>query len=200
MKLSFKYRIGTFIINLISKTWRINLTDELPPKPSVVVFWHGLMLPGWKVFENSNPTAIISLSKDGEILSELLKKWGVSLIRGSSSRAGSEALDEMIRVAKNNILLVTPDGPRGPIFKFKAGALISSIRTGSPLYLTKILIKHKITFNRSWDKFEFPLPFSKIYIGFDGPYLYSNDINRDETSIELLKLEQQLVKFNEIHT
>ncbi len=162
MRLSYKYQIARLLLNLISKTWRYKLVGTIPIAPGIVAFWHGSMLPVWKYFSNQNPTAVVSQSKDGEILSDLLTDWGYSLIRGSSSKGNKEALAGMVDTAKNNLLLITPDGPQGPIHEFKPGAVIASQRSGSKLYLCNVKIRCKYEFKKSWDNFALPLPFSKI--------------------------------------
>jgi hypothetical protein len=91
MKLSFKYRFFVFLINLISKTWRIQVIGE-KPNGGIVVFWHGKMLPGWYNLRKSQCVAVVSQSKDGQILSNILQKWGFELVRGSSSKGGKEVL------------------------------------------------------------------------------------------------------------
>ena len=46
----------------------------------VIAFWHTFMLPCWKIFERKNAFAVVSLSKDGELLSTLLKKMKFQLL------------------------------------------------------------------------------------------------------------------------
>jgi len=192
MKLNLSHKLVVSLINLVSKTWRINVIGDIPEMPAIIIFWHGLMLPGWKIFSDKSPYAVVSQSKDGEILSALLKKWGFKLIRGSSSKSGKEVLAEITLNAQDNYLLMTPDGPRGPINKMKPGALIASLRTGTPLYLCGIKINSKITFDRSWDKFQLPLPFSKIEITYSQPFILSKELSREEISKKIEELEKEL--------
>lgn len=181
------------LINLISSSWRFNLKREVPPSPSIILFWHGLMLPGWKFFERRKANALVSMSQDGEILTHLLTLWGFNVVRGSSSSHGKEALEQLIELAPKGYLLITPDGPKGPPFVMKAGALITSLRTQVPIYLCGINIRKKITFNKSWDLFQFPLPFSEIELNFEGPYLLQSDASREEISEFLEKLNAKLL-------
>ena len=192
MKLNLSYKIAVSMINLVSKTWRINVTGKIPEKPAIIVFWHGLMLPGWKMFGGKLPYAVVSQSRDGEILSALLKKWGFRLIRGSSSKSGKEVLAEITINSQENYVLMTPDGPRGPIYKMKPGALIASLRTGTPLYFCGIKINRKKIFERSWDKFQLPLPFSKIEITYSQPYIFSKELSREEIAEKIVELEREL--------
>lgn len=147
-------------------------TPALPdPKNGLVFgFWHGKMLTGWLLAKASFPkthfSAIVSLSKDGEILSGALKTLNFTLIRGSSSR-GKEAVKEETRKAliSNQCIAVTPDGPRGPREVFKYGTIRLASETGKPLVFAKIEHEKFWQLRKSWDKFEIPKPFSKVRIG-----------------------------------
>lgn len=179
MKLSLKYKIAIFLIDLISKSWKIK-ANKFELDSAIVAFWHGKMLPVWKYFSNRGAYGVVSLSKDGEILSHLLKKWGYNLIRGSSSRGGKEVLDEIVEKSKNSIVLITPDGPRGPAKVFKAGAVIASIRSRKKLVLCGVKIKWKLQFKKSWDSFSFPLPFSRIQLVFSTPLQFDKDSSKEQ--------------------
>lgn len=153
------------------------------------------MLPAWYFLSQINSVAIVSLSKDGEILSELLGKWGVKTIRGSSSKGGKEALNNLLIASESNHLLITPDGPRGPIFEFKAGAAIVSARKKKEIVLVGIKIQNKYIFKNSWDKFQFPLPFSKIEIILSKTNFVQND-DRNYVSNYLIEIKKQLDNLN----
>lgn len=180
-----------FLINIISKTWRVKF-HNFPQKPSIVVFWHENMLPLWKLFSNLNAYAVVSQSPDGELLSNLLSKWGYKLIRGSSSKGGKEALNKMIDVLHTSYVLITPDGPRGPRNIMKPGAVIASLRSGSPLYISKVTFSLSYCFKQSWDNFKFPLPFSKINMEFLGPFLFEKTEDRNKISNYIGTIENLL--------
>jgi lysophospholipid acyltransferase (LPLAT)-like uncharacterized protein len=196
MKLSFKYKLAISFINIISKTWRIKIEGDKPHK-GIVLFWHGKMLPGWKVLSDKNPKAVVSQSKDGEILSAILQKWGFELIRGSSSKGGKEVLNNIVESARDSLILMTPDGPRGPAEQMKAGAVIASQRAEVPLTLCGILIERKKIFEKSWDKFEFPMPFSKIIVKYSKPYYIESSGDRKYTEQKINDIGLELEKINE---
>jgi len=185
-------RIGIWLITGLSKTWRFEIQGVIPRSPAVIAFWHGYMLPVWKYFSDKNPSAMISQSKDGEILAAILEKWNYKLARGSSSMGGKEALEKLVEFSKSSYALITPDGPRGPRGKMKAGAVIAAQLSGSPLVLCKVIIKTKYVFNKSWDKFELPLPFSKIQLLFLEPEYIEYNSTRDVISSKILLCENKL--------
>ncbi|MFZ6033328.1 MAG: lysophospholipid acyltransferase family protein [Melioribacter sp.] len=197
-------RAGYFIINILVKTYRIkringNYLDEMIDKGEnfVVAFWHGSMVPGWYLHKDFNSAALVSKSKDGEVLYHILSKWGYKVVRGSSHVGGKEALEEMISLLKEkHTLVITPDGPRGPRHKMKAGAVIAAKKAGAPLILAGMYVKNKICLN-SWDKFEFPLPFSKINVKYSEPIYIDKELDYDATSELIGKSEIYLNKLQE---
>ncbi len=190
--LKFKHRLGVFLLNIISKTWRFRVHGNKPDNPSIVVFWHGLMLPAWKFFSGDNPNALVSLSSDGEILSALLTKWNFNVIRGSSSKGGKQALGQMVGLAPDGYLLITPDGPRGPVYKFKSGAAVASQRSGVPLVLCGVKAQTEFVFWKSWDKFMIPTPFSIIHLDFSSPYSFESNGLGSDNKIDTICYEDEL--------
>ena len=97
------------------------------------------MLLPWYLHGNPSFVALISKSKDGDLLAKLLENWNYKVIRGSSSTDGDVALKFMIDYAKNNYsIAITPDGPRGPAHKLKAGAIVSAKKSKVPLVLAGV--------------------------------------------------------------
>ncbi len=180
-------KVSTIILRLLAKTWRIKVHGTYPAEKCVLAFWHGVMLPVWKEFAYKSPSAIISTSRDGQILSDLLEAWDYELARGSSSKKGGEALEKLIEFAGRKRVLITPDGPRGPRHEAKAGAFVTAQRAGVPLVFCEVKLSKMKIFNKSWDKFELPLPFTKCNLFFSEPISISADMTREE--IDKLILE-----------
>jgi lysophospholipid acyltransferase (LPLAT)-like uncharacterized protein len=194
--MTFTRNFGIWLITQISKTWHISTEGQVPDSPAVIAFWHGYMLPVWKYFSNNNSSALISQSKDGEVLAAILEKWNYKLVRGSSSTGGKEALDKLVELARTGYVLITPDGPRGPHRKLKAGAVVAAQLSQAPLVLCRVSIKYKYTFRKSWDCFEFPLPFSKITLKFADAEVIDAHSTRDIIGTKILECEKILNDFN----
>ncbi len=186
-------------VNVLCKTLRISyinksVVDDLEKqdKSFVYAFWHGTMLIPWFVQREKKIVALISKSKDGDLLARLLKHWDYQVVRGSSSVGGDVALGIMIDYAKNqSSIAITPDGPRGPIHKMKAGAVITAKKSDIPLVLVGVAIKKK-KFLNSWDKFEVPLPFSKVNVIYSDPIYVNSKLNYDDTSKLIDECENKL--------
>ncbi len=184
--------IKTLQIKIINGETISKLASE--KRNFVSAFWHGSMLIGWYVHRNENVAALVSQSKDGDVLAKILEKWNYKVVRGSSSLGGNEALSVMVDLIRgNNSLAITPDGPRGPIYKMKAGAVVSAKKTNVPLYLTGIGIKKKFVL-KSWDHFEVPKPFSKVVVLYSDPVLIDDSFSYDETNQKIIECEALLNK------
>jgi lysophospholipid acyltransferase (LPLAT)-like uncharacterized protein len=157
-------------LKLLSSTWRVR--EEIPAEcasilhgeeRAIIAFWHGKMFPVWYRFCHRRYAALISASRDGELLFRYLSEslGYEEVIRGSSSKGGSRALAEMTDVLGRRTCLITPDGPRGPAREGKPGALIAAQRTGLRIMLVTWSCRRTITL-RSWDRMEIPYPFSLL--------------------------------------
>lgn len=148
----------------------------------VLAFWHGTMLIPWYLHRNNNFAALVSTSKDGDLLANILTKWNYDVARGSSHKGGKEALEMLLEKGKENYsIAITPDGPTGPPREMKAGAVITAQRTGLPLILCGVANKKKYKLN-SWDGFEIPKFFSRVVVNLSEPIFIDKNLNRDETS------------------
>ncbi len=150
----------------------------------------------WAVFKKKKAVGVTSLSKDGDMLAALLKVWGFSLIRGSSSRGGSEVLKGLADAARTSLVLVTPDGPRGPRLEMKVGALIAAHRASVPLVWCGVKI-HSKKILPSWDLFQIPLPFSKIEVRFSEKISIDKNASREEIDGLLKECDRKLTELSE---
>jgi hypothetical protein len=159
----------------------------------VLAFWHGTMLLPWYLHRNMDMAALISKSKDGDLLTRLLKNWNYQVVRGSSSEGGDTALGIMIDFARNkNSLAITPDGPKGPPFKLKAGAVITAKKSGLPLVLLGIGFRNKRILEKSWDKFQVPKFFSSVKVIYSDPIYVERNLSYEQTSDVIKGCEARL--------
>lgn len=141
----------------------------------IFVLWHGRLLPLSYFHGDWRLVTLISSSADGEYIARVVERWGYTVVRGSSSRGGSEALRELVRHARaGRSLAITPDGPRGPREKMKAGPLIVSQLTGVPLMPVAAGADRAWWFE-GWDRFLVPRPFSRIRIVYGEPFTIPRD-------------------------
>ena len=141
-------------------------TDEKPP--CVAIFWHDRIILTTYFWRFSNFAAMVSQSFDGEYVARISQRFGHGIARGSSTRGGTNALRKMIRLLKKEkfSLTLTIDGPKGPRYEIKTGALLLAKTTGVPL--VPILIEPRNFWSlRTWDRIQIPKPFTtaKVFVG-----------------------------------
>jgi lysophospholipid acyltransferase (LPLAT)-like uncharacterized protein len=141
----------------------------------IPVYWHQHMLFGVRALTALQPDGLkigflISPSIDGTAPSMLVKKIGGYVIRGSSTHTGAKALKDYYQtIVKEHVSpALTPDGPRGPLHEFKPGAIMLAQLSGKPILPVSIAASRKWTFD-TWDRFELPIPFSRIVIAYGEP-------------------------------
>jgi lysophospholipid acyltransferase (LPLAT)-like uncharacterized protein len=192
-------RFAAFAIRVLIKTLRIKILNgeavsglAAEKKNFVSAFWHGSMMIGWYINRKNNAAALVSRSKDGDVLAGTLEKWNYNVVRGSSSTGGNDALTGMVLLLREGYsLAITPDGPRGPIYKMKAGAVIAAKKSDVPLILAGIGIGKKIVL-KSWDRFEVPLPFSRVIVNYSDPLYVEGNLSYDETNNKIIEYEELL--------
>jgi lysophospholipid acyltransferase (LPLAT)-like uncharacterized protein len=120
----------------------------------------------------------------------MVNRIGARAIRGSSSHTGARALrDYYLALVKENISpVVTPDGPKGPRFKFKPGAILLAQMSGRPMLPMAYAASRAWLIQ--WDKFVIPVPFARISIAIGEPRYVARVL--DAAGMETLQREMEL--------
>ncbi|MEL7449551.1 MAG: lysophospholipid acyltransferase family protein [Pseudomonadota bacterium] len=157
-------------------------------KPVIPCYWHQQSLFGARFMLGQLKRGLkvgflVSPSVDGEVPASIVQHAGASVIRGSSTRTGAQALREMyLAVAKDGTSLVTTaDGPRGPAKEFKVGAVNLAKLSGAPLIPLACAAKRAWYLDR-WDRFMVPKPFTAVTIAVGTPIYV--DKRADEVAIK----------------
>lgn len=135
----------------------------------LVCLWHGYFIFPMIYLKRFFPDAkvVSSTHRDSLVLASVLKKFGFSLIKGSSTRGAKNVLKQMIKQYKkpHSITVITNDGPKGPPRIAKEGSVLLAYK--SNVKIVFISGKSSNYWNlKTWDRFVLPKPFSKndIYI------------------------------------
>jgi lysophospholipid acyltransferase (LPLAT)-like uncharacterized protein len=187
------------LVNLIGKTLRFETEGwenyeqiERDGKLPIYTFWHNRLFSFAYFWRRRKIVLMVSPSLDGNILSRLLlrQKFGVS--RGSSSRGGKAALDEMISAMEQGIPgAITIDGPKGPKYVAKLGAALLAKKTGNPVMPFSIEIKNYWEI-KSWDRLQIPKPFSRAKLLIAEPIYVSGEANGEEFENKQLEVQTAL--------
>jgi hypothetical protein len=139
----------------------------------ICVTWHNRLMFYPAVFPKRlriRAKAVVSASRDGQYVADFIKQFGIESLRGSSSKRGAAAqLAAVEKLRKDkSIIIFTPDGPRGPRYKMKAGPIHLASITGAEV--APVTINYSSCWSmRSWDGFQIPKPFAKITLVIGDP-------------------------------
>lgn len=177
----------------------IKLADQ---EKCIIMLWHNRLLILPEILQGYAPQflyrAVISNSRDGEMLSILVHSYSFGNTLRVPHYARHKALGQMIRQLKNSreVLILTPDGPRGPRFIVKPGIAMAARVTGcSVIPLTWSV--NKFWQLKTWDKMIVPKPFSRIQIIYGEPVYLTKDADR-EISKDTSTLQETLKSLDEL--
>jgi hypothetical protein len=141
--------------------------------PCILAMWHNRQLLTYPLYRKAfgfTPAAIlISKSRDGDIPTDYALSYSNSMVIRVGHKARHEALLRMIdAIEKKWVCIITPDGPRGPIYAIKPGILFLAKKSHAVIIALSWTASTKYEFS-SWDRFQLPLPFAKIRARFSEP-------------------------------
>jgi hypothetical protein len=153
-----------------------HLAAALARAPSLIpCYWHQHQLFCGKYLLEQRGRGLtagwlISPSVDGELGAMLVRRFGGAVIRGSSTHTGARALRDYYQALSRDAVspVITPDGPRGPRFRFKPGALLLAQMSQRPILPMAYAASR--AWLVKWDKFVIPVPWlARVAIAIGAP-------------------------------
>jgi lysophospholipid acyltransferase (LPLAT)-like uncharacterized protein len=140
-------------------------------KNGIFAFWHGRMMLLPAINPPRKMHVLISEHRDGRLISQVIHHFGQDTVVGSSSRGGSEAVRNIVRLLKKgDNISITPDGPRGPNQQAAMGIVTIARLSQKPvLPVTFSASRHKRL--RSWDRFMVAKPFGRLVFCIGAPIM-----------------------------
>jgi lysophospholipid acyltransferase (LPLAT)-like uncharacterized protein len=159
---------ATLKVEILHGEYYLGLKDR--GVPILFALWHGRMLLPIQEHRHQGIVTMASQSKDGETIARWLENNGYVVVRGSTTRGGSQALREMIRhVRSGRHAALTVDGPRGPALRVQPGVVELARLTGAwILPVTSSSVRPR--FLSSWDRYLLPMPFSRNAVVYGEPF------------------------------
>jgi lysophospholipid acyltransferase (LPLAT)-like uncharacterized protein len=197
--------VGLAIIKGWLRTCRVvrvegaqHLREALAKAPSLVpCYWHQhqLFCARYLLEQREKGLTVgwlISPSVDGEIGAMMVRRLGATVIRGSSTHTGARAIRDYYQVlVKDDVSpIITPDGPRGPRFKFKMGAILLAQMSGRPMLPMAYAVSR--AWLVKWDKFVIPVPFSRVVIAIGPPRYVPRAVAAADVEALQAEMEQEL--------
>jgi len=160
-------------------------------RPVIYAVWHAriLMVP-WLNMRLAARGArsvrvLTSRSRDGELVARWVTRFGMRVVRGSSSRGGAAALRELTAAVRaGEDVAVVPDGPRGPSERVQPGVIVLAALTGAPVVPFGFAARPARRL-ASWDRFMVPLPFARAAAVFGKPLAIARDAERETARADL---------------
>jgi lysophospholipid acyltransferase (LPLAT)-like uncharacterized protein len=134
---------------------------------------------------------LISDHADGELITQVVKRLGFGVVRGSTTRGGARALREMSQRFTEGNLCFTPDGPRGPRRSVQQGMIYAASRLGLPIVGAGMAFQDPWR-ARSWDRFAVPRPFRNAACVIPEAITVPPDADRDVLEEYRLRVERSM--------
>jgi len=163
-------------------------TGHLP----IFTFWHTCILTATWFWRDRGIVVMSSVSRDAEYTARVIKRFGYGTARGSSTRGGGRALAEMATCLDNGLeVAFTIDGPRGPAYEAKPGAVTLARHSRQAILPFHIDVQKRVRLG-SWDRLTVPMPFSRAVVLISEPIYVPNEASGDEVRDKQAMLQSAL--------
>lgn len=167
--------------------WEAALGDGKIP---IYTFWHDRVFLSTYFWQQRQIVVMTSRSFDGEYIARFIQRFGYGAARGSSTRGATGAIVEMIRLMRAGCpAAFTIDGPKGPRYVAKMGAVLLAKKTGNPILPFTIAANRFWEAKKSWDRSQVPKPFSRVHVLIAPPIYVPG--NADEALLKAKRDELQ---------
>jgi lysophospholipid acyltransferase (LPLAT)-like uncharacterized protein len=200
--------IGFWLLRIWERTLRYEVDDRAgllakqASESGIGAVWHNrlLIMPLVlkRFFPHRQGAALISASRDGGWIAALVQRIGFDVVRGSSSRQGAIAMLQLSDVlAGGRDVVITPDGPRGPVYVLGPGIVLLAQKSGAVVF--PLHLEYSSCWRmKSWDRFILPRPFSKVRVILGPPHQVATTSSEQEFEMERLRLQNAMMALVEM--
>ncbi len=199
---------GFRLLQLWARTLRFEIEDRAGvvgrrvTENYIGALWHNRLLVFPFVLRRFLPqrhgAALISASRDGDLIADVVQRFGYDVIRGSSSRLGTSALLHLTGVLMSGSdVVITPDGPRGPAYELGPGIIFLAQKSGAAVVPMNLEYSHCWRLG-SWDRFIVPRPFAKVRVLINRPYRVTVTTTPEEFESERVSLQNAMMALVEM--
>jgi lysophospholipid acyltransferase (LPLAT)-like uncharacterized protein len=202
--IAFGYRL----LQIWARTLRFTIEDHAgvvgaPPNERYIgALWHNRLLLLPFVLKRFLPerrgAALISASRDGALLADLVERFDFEVVRGSTSRQGASAIRQLAEIiARGKDVVITPDGPRGPAYELGQGIVYLAQQSGAAV--VPINLEYSGSWRvKSWDRFILPRPFSRVRVIFGAPHRVAQTSTEADFERERTRLQEAMIQLVEM--
>ncbi len=181
---------------------RAGVVGKVTAQNYIASLWHNrlLIFPFVlrRFFPDRHGAALISASRDGELLADAIKRFDYDVVRGSSSRLGASAILQLSQtLASGRDVVITPDGPRGPVYELGPGIVFLAQKSGAAV--VPVNIEYSSCWRlKSWDRFILPRPFAKVHVIIGSPHHVELSDTPQQFEAERQRLQQAMMALVEM--
>jgi lysophospholipid acyltransferase (LPLAT)-like uncharacterized protein len=194
------------VVRLIGPTLRLEIVGvqnavQIRDGGEVAIgaFWHRCIFSAIWVWRNRGIIVLNTVNFDGQWTRRVIERLGFGTAQGSSSRGAIEGLMIMAsRLEEGKHVALTIDGPRGPRYVAKPGAVILARRTGCPVSVFHVALERAHTFKNSWDLFQIPYPFSRAVMFVAPPIRVPLDADSDTVHQKQKEIQAALERVRDV--
>ncbi len=192
------------LINLIGRTVRFEIEGwdnweaaSRDGKIPIYTFWHNRVFLATYFWRRRRIVVMTSRSFDGEYIARFIQRFGYGAARGSSTRGATGAIVEMVRLMRAGCpTAFTIDGPKGPRYVAKMGAVLLAKKTGNPILPFAITARKFWEAKKSWDGFQTPKPFTRARVYIAPPIYVPPDADEEQLKAKRDELQSALDEIN----
>ena len=176
------------------ENWEVAARDGKIP---IYTFWHNRVFLSTYFWRRRGIVVMTSRSFDGEYIARFIQRFGYGAARGSSTRGATGAVVEMVRLMRaGRPTAFTIDGPKGPRYVAKMGAVLLAKKTGQPILPFTITAKKFWEAKKSWDGFQVPKPFTRARVDIAPPIFVPPDADDKALEVKRDELQRALDEIN----
>lgn len=162
-------------------------------------FWHRVIIPVAWWYRHHGVVVMNTTAFDGQWTRKVIEWLGYGTAQGSSSRGGLRGLVTMAkRMKEGRDTGFTIDGPRGPRYVAKPGPVMLARMTGLPVLVFHIGVERGKTFEKTWDHFLLPKPFSRVVMLFAPPIYVPTDASKETLDAKHAEMQRELERVRDI--
>jgi lysophospholipid acyltransferase (LPLAT)-like uncharacterized protein len=195
-----------WLVRLIGPTLRVEMIGvhnatqiRSAGEPAIGTFWHRCIFSAIWIWKGRGIVVLNTVNFDGQWTRRVIERLGFGTAQGSSSRGAIEGLTVMAkRLEEGKHVALTIDGPHGPRYVAKPGAVILARRTGKPISIFHVGLARAHTFKKSWDQFQLPYPFSRAAMFVAPPIRVPMDAESDVIHAKQAEVQAALERVRDV--